>query len=218
MPTIKQAEVTQVLVPGTSILINGLMFPNGEYGVAVPQITELNLVRQNQASRDIKALLGKDFQFDKATTILNPKAVNVVSLEDFNRILMALAFKGNEFCQQWLMACSSEKLTRLFDTSFGILREEREHADRFAARIRTKDTFRPLTDALKEAGFTEGWEYGKYIKEFQTALGFESGMRDSLDLQTLLMLGNCQMELRMLMKAGYEPWIALSVWKENKLC
>ncbi|MGL5077330.1 MAG: hypothetical protein ACRDBG_16090 [Waterburya sp.] len=218
MPTIKQAEVTQITIANTGILFNGLMFPNGEYAIAIPQIVELNLVPPNRSVKQLQTLVGIAFpSHQKATTVLNSKAVNVISLEDFNTLLCKLAFAGNEFCQNWLLACSAEKLTREFDRSFNVLRTEREHAERFAARIRTKDTFRPLTDALKEAGFEEGWEYGKFIKEFQDALGFESGMRDTLDLQTLLMLGNCQMELRMLMKAGYEPWIALSVWKENKL-
>lgn len=216
--TIKTAEITTITIQGTNIQFDGLMYPNGDYGIAIPQLVSLNLVPPKRSLKQLNSLLGIDLpSHQKVKTRLNSKAVNAISLEDLNTILCKLAFSGNTFCQNWLLACSSEKLTREFDGAFNVLRTEREHQERFAARIDTKLTFRPLTDALKEAGFTEPWEYGKYIKRFQTLLGFESGERDTLDLLTLVRLGNCQMELRMLIKAGYEPDCALDIWQENKL-
>lgn len=67
-------------------VIDGLLLSNGDYAVAVPQICEFFQFAKNQASRDFKAILGKDFSFDKCTSELNFKAVNIVNLTNFAKI------------------------------------------------------------------------------------------------------------------------------------
>jgi len=75
----------------------GLRFDdNGEYAVAVPQICSIFSFDTNQASRDIKAILGKGLQFDKSRTTLNSKAVNCITLLDFEKLIRALDKKGNK--------------------------------------------------------------------------------------------------------------------------
>ncbi|MGL5078917.1 MAG: hypothetical protein ACRDBG_24225 [Waterburya sp.] len=71
MTTIKQAEVTQISIANTGILFNGLMFPNGEYAIAIPQIVELNLIPPKRSLKQLQSLTGIAFQsHQKATTVL----------------------------------------------------------------------------------------------------------------------------------------------------
>ena len=91
--TIK-AEITEVQIG--VLKIQGLMSEDGDFGVAVPQVTERFQINKNQASRDLKALLGKGFQFDKWKTPLNPKAVNVIPLDSFQTLVRELDKRGNK--------------------------------------------------------------------------------------------------------------------------
>lgn len=198
------------------LTFSGLMMPDGQYLIGVSQLNSLNLIPQKNASRVVKGLLGKEFQFLKVLSELHPKRVDTLTLEQFGQVVKMLAKKGNEAAWAILEASLLEKLERIFDASFGVEIDEREREQRFAARLMTKATFRPLTDELQRHGFTEGWQYGKYISKFQAIIGFEDGTRDKLPLETLLMLGNCQAELKILMRSGYTPEEALVVWQENR--
>lgn len=208
-----KAIVTTINYAGLSF--DGLMLPDGSYAIGVSQLSALFQFPSKHASRTVKAILGQGFQFPKSASEINPKKVNILSLDHLTIVATVLMTQGNEIATKFVMASVTEKMERVFDNAFGVVVEEREREQRFAARLMTKATFRPLTDALLEAGFSEGWEYGKYIKEFQTHIGFKSGDRDTLDLQTLMWLGNCQGELKCLIKAGYLPWDALELWKEQ---
>ena len=88
---ISTAEIAQVKVG--AIEFQGLKFPDGSYGIAVPQIANLFSISVNHASRDFKALLGCDFQYIQAKTSLNPKAVKALTLYDFEKLTLELAFK-----------------------------------------------------------------------------------------------------------------------------
>ena len=54
--------------------------------VGVSQASTLFQLRISDATRNIKALLGKDFQLLKMRTDLNPKAVNVITLSQFETV------------------------------------------------------------------------------------------------------------------------------------
>lgn len=84
----KKAIVAKV--PIGKFEIDGLMFEDGSYGVAIPQVSDLFLDNRNAASRDLKRLMGKDFQPIKAKTELNSKAVNVLTLDQLFDLTLAL--------------------------------------------------------------------------------------------------------------------------------
>ena len=83
-------------VPIGNRSIEGLLLQDGTYAIAVPQICSIFQFDTNQASRGIKAILGKGFQFDmKVKTSLNSKAVNAIALKDFKQLVFILAQKGD---------------------------------------------------------------------------------------------------------------------------
>jgi hypothetical protein len=129
---------------------NGLMIPDGRYAIAVPQIAELFQFNPNQASRDLKRLLGNDFQFDQAKSELNPKAVNIVYLEDFGQIIRALDKKGNPIAIAFIDAILVESLERRFDNSFGKKVSEEERNARLELRIKRILARHKWTDTLME--------------------------------------------------------------------
>ncbi len=131
------------------IQIEGLLGSDGKFYVAVPQIAEYFQFDKNQASRDIKVLLGGGFQFDKATTPLNPKAVNIVSLDQFHRVLAEIAFKGNVLAQEVLRDMSALGLHQLFCDAFGIQLDAEDRAKWLQLRLEAKSLFWELTGQIK---------------------------------------------------------------------
>jgi predicted transcriptional regulator len=75
---------------------NGLMIPDGRYAIAVPQIAELFGLQKSQASRCIKRLLNDNVYFVKIRSEISPKPVNVVLIEDLEKITLNFALQGNE--------------------------------------------------------------------------------------------------------------------------
>ncbi|NEP69000.1 hypothetical protein [Moorena sp. SIO3A5] len=81
------AQVAQITLGGGH-KIQGLWHPGfDDFGVAAPQLAKLFQFDSSQASRTIKRLLGKDFQFDSWQSELNPDKVNVVLVKDFEKII-----------------------------------------------------------------------------------------------------------------------------------
>lgn len=95
--SILTAQITDV--PIGLLTIPGLMDEEGKFYVGVPQVTEQFQFDGNQASRDIKALLGKGFQFAQLKTSLCPKAINALTLVDAEKLTRILAAKGNRYAQ-----------------------------------------------------------------------------------------------------------------------
>jgi hypothetical protein len=205
--TIK-ADVTQVQIGFLSI--EGLMSENGDFGVGLPQVSERFLVPQKNASRDVKALLGKDFQFLKWKTSLNPKSINVIPLEQWSNLIFELALSGNQKAIELSRLLQGMSWHQLFADAFGIKFEKEERQQLLMTRMATKHDFRPLTDMLKFHGFVEPREYARFIGAFQTKLGIESGTRDSISIDKLVALQGAQVKLTTLMECGFNPWQALS--------
>lgn len=169
------------------IVIDGLMLPNGDYAIAVSQVAELFSVPQKNSSRDFKALLGDDFQFLTARSELNPKAVNILSLTDFEVVTLELALRGNVEAIAFQRSLVGLALIQLFNDSFGIKFEQIDRQNWLKERQDGKFYRRSLTDAVKfliDEGeeLNYGWitlrtysacklssEYAIYKKQFKDA-------------------------------------------------
>jgi hypothetical protein len=130
--------------------IEGLMLPNGEYGVAIPQIAKSFRINQNTASRDLKRLLGDDFRPSKTKTELGNQSINVVTLEGFAKIIRALDRKGNTVANAFIDAIIQEGLERRFDRAFGKKVDEDERNQLIALRMKRIMARRLWTDTLRD--------------------------------------------------------------------
>jgi hypothetical protein len=144
-------KATIAIVKMGILEIEGLRFDdNGEYAVAVPQICSIFSILIHNASRDIKAILGAGFQFLKARTTLHPRAVNCVTLLEFERVVRALDRKGNKQAEALADSLVGLALTQLFSDAFGIKFDKDDRQEYLTARLAGKITRRTLTDAIKE--------------------------------------------------------------------
>jgi hypothetical protein len=203
------AEITTVQIGQVSF--SGVMFPDGSYGVAIPQLVTLNLVPPDRSRKQLESLAGMTFKtHQKAKTKLNSKAVNVIGLQDFEVLLAKLDRAGNKNAQDFRDALVGLSLHQLFSDAFGIQFEKEDRQKWLENRFKTKHDFRPLTDELQKAGFKEPKDYGKYIHLMQSKLGIEDGTRDELDNKTLMKLVDGQTKLTAYMSCGLTPMQALN--------
>lgn len=98
-----KAKVTQIQVGYKSF--DGLL-KDGQFGVGVPQISKLfpNSIPPNRSAKQIERLLGMTLRFEQWATELNPKAVNVLLLPDFEKLLRTLDRKGDKDAQDFVNA------------------------------------------------------------------------------------------------------------------
>ena len=142
---LKKAVVTTVKVG--RIEFEGLMLPNGSYAIAISQLDALGLIRQNKASKVLKALLGNSFQLDKTISELNPRAVNIISLSDFKKLLIKLENKPAQDLRDELIGLSFKQvLSEAFRQKF----EKDENQQWLKERQDGKDVRRTFTDSIKD--------------------------------------------------------------------
>ena len=211
----------------------GLMFEDGTYGIAVPQIRSIFSFAKDHASRDIKALLGKDFQFPKVRTTLNSKAVNVLQLIDFEKLLFELTIKGNPIAVGISSDLIGLSLTQLFSDAFGKKFEKDERQNFLKARQEGKVDRLSLTDEMKAWGLRnqEKPNYGgvsnnTYLALFgktKKLLIEEKGLTDRKDVTPRDYLGSEQIRLlakfedytaRVIKNDDLNPLLAVKMAKE----
>jgi len=88
------------------------------YYVTVQSIASLFQIRQNQATRDLKALLGEQCRFDKITVKndgTNKAPNNCIALRDFETVALQLAIDAvmDEACNYYVTAQSVASLFQL---------------------------------------------------------------------------------------------------------
>ena len=210
---VKKAIVAKV--PLGKFEIDGLMFEDGSYGVAIPQVSDLFLDNRNTASRDLKRLMGKDFKTSTIKTPFNRNTTVSISLVDFEKVLAKLDRAGNVKAQEFRDGLVGLSFHQLFCDAFGIKFEAEQRQELLEERFETKKGFKPLTTQLKANGFTENCEFGLYIHKMQQLIELEDGTRDSADLGKLRDLNSIQTSLVAYMECGLKPYEALAKYSKK---
>jgi hypothetical protein len=148
MVSYPRAEIATVKIG--HLEFEGLMLSDGTYGIGVPQVCSVFQTDKNQASRTIKSILGEAFQFDKWRSTLHPKAVNVLSLIDFEKLLRKLDRSGNLLAQTLVDSLIGLSLQQLFSDAFCVKFEQEERQKWLQDRGEGKIYRRTLTDSIKD--------------------------------------------------------------------
>ena len=102
------------------LALPGLMAEDGQFGLAVPQLADQLQLAKDHASRDFKAMLGTDSQLAKWISPLNPKAVNVLTLDQFKQITLSLALSGNVKAIEFVRVLLGLSLYQIFCDAFHV--------------------------------------------------------------------------------------------------
>lgn len=147
--TIITAKVAKV--PFGNIEIDGLLFPDGSFGVAIPQLADLSLVQPNRSIKVLESLLGIALSSNqKAKTELNSKAVNTISLQDFEKLLVRLDRKFHHpLAQELRDQLVGLSITQLFSDAFNIKFEKEERQEWLKKRQATIESFWWFGDNVK---------------------------------------------------------------------
>jgi hypothetical protein len=178
-----KAVITQVSVGSKSI--EGLMSEDGTFGIAIPQLVSHDLVAQKNASRELIALLGNGFKFLKWRTTLNRKAVNVILLPDFERLLLELALSGNRSAIAMARDLAGLALTQLFADAFGQKFEKQDRQAWLIDRQSHREDFHPYFTSWLKLDGCEGVQYAIEVNNFKQKLGLPIAPVDTYDAKQL---------------------------------
>ena len=140
-----RAEIAEIDFGSFKIL--GLLLQDATFAVAVSQIAELFQLDKTIATRELKALLGADLQLDKVASKVHPKAVNCISLSQFETVIAELSFNplqknGNprytantvRIAQSFARLSIGMTLQQRFSDAFGIKFDKEDRDAWFKAR------------------------------------------------------------------------------------
>ena len=120
-----------------------------EFAIGVSQVAELFLTTHNNATRDLKALLGAGLQLLKIKTEIHPSAVNTISFKQFEAVILELALKGNPVAVELARSCIALSLQQRACDAFGIVFEKSDREAWLAARFGGKVKRTKFTDEIK---------------------------------------------------------------------
>ena len=210
----------------------GLMLEDGTFAVAIPQLAALNLVPKNRSLKELEALLGMVFQSpQKVKTELNPKAVNCISLSDFERAIYTLSKRGLEVAVAIVVNLFGLSLVQLFSDAFGVKFDEEDRHDNLLVRLAGKVVRRTTTDSIKNYCILHNKSanyrkfvysnlsdtlnvalFGKTAKKLREERGVETNelLRDSHSVEDLKMISDIEnLVVRLIDFKGYEPLTAM---------
>ncbi|MEO0835922.1 MAG: hypothetical protein AAFY16_08040 [Cyanobacteria bacterium J06642_3] len=128
---------------------------------------------QKNSTRGIKRLLGNDFQFLQSTSEIHPKKVNIIPLEDFGRLVNAIARsseKAYEKARELAFAIQDASVTttieQAFDIAFDNKRSLEEYQEKQKARVQGKVARRNMTNVVRDYVKAHSEEVSDNYKKF----------------------------------------------------
>lgn len=145
-----KAQITQIKFG--FLEIQGLMFPDGSFGVSIPQVNELISfsASNNTTSRDLKRLLGDGFSPTKTKVEGLRQLINTMSLIEFEKMLRLLDRAGNLQARQLVDSLVGLSLTQLFADAFGQQFEANDRQAYLKNRMEGIQARNTFTDAIRD--------------------------------------------------------------------
>jgi len=179
----QRAVIAQVPVGNSSI--EGLMAEDGTFGIAVPQLVSYNLVPPNRSLKQVKALYSIDISSHQWRTELNSKAVNVILLSDFERLLRKLDKAGNKQAEQMVDDLVGLSLHQLFSDAHKVKFEQEERQAYLIDRQCHREDFHPKFTAWLKLDGCMGNGYAIEVNNFKRLLGLPIESVNSYDSKQL---------------------------------
>ena len=172
----------------------GLMFPDGSFGIAVSQISRLmpNLITPNNATRTVKSLLGKTSSLLKTKSDLAKREVNYISLKELEEVIVEGSIQGNPEAQVLNKQLVGLSLTQLWSDAFEVKFEQEQRVQYLKNRQEHMKNFhKRLTIWWKQDGLTEGRQYMNRVIEFKQRIGLPEYVSvDEYDYGTLAIINS----------------------------
>lgn len=191
-------------VPIGSISIEGLMFPDGSYGVSIQQLRAVAFpsTYHSNALRELKSLCGEKIELIKCATQISNNPQWVIKLEQVNYCLAELAFKGHKEARDFIRILSSLSLTQLFSDAFNVKFEKDERQEYLKERQFHAKQYHPLlTKWLQIDGIT-GKGYGKQVNLFKINADCPIKPVDQYNSSELHKLNNAEVRYDVLRRTG----------------
>jgi len=210
--SIVKAIVAKVNI-GT-IEFEGLMFPDGNFGVSVQQLRLLAFpsASPNNALRELKSACGKGSQLTiiKCATQLNNNPQWVIKLEQVNFCLTELAFKGHEEARDLIRLLASLSLYQLFNDAFDIQCDKDERQAYLRQRQFHAKQYHPLVTKWLQIDGVMGKEYGKQVNLFKLNADCPLKSVNEYNSDELHQLNNAEVRYDVLRKTGMSHSAAIN--------
>jgi len=211
--TIEKARITNVAIG--NLLVEGVMLPDGSFGMAVPQIAQLFPYfqdDQNQAFKKLKRLMGKGFKTTKSKTEFNKNSTNVISLPEFERVVLELALKEDKIAIEFARMLVGLSLEQLWSDAFGIKFEKEERQKWLKFRQQHRKQFHPkLTYWFKVDGKKSGKDYAIAVNRFKACGNLPIKSVNEYKEEELQKLNELEIQYDILRKAGLRHEEAIKI-------
>ena len=145
---ILKAEVAEVNLG--HLTFEGLLREDGVECIGIIQCSFIFQTFRENAARDFKRLLGKEYETFRVQTELNPKSIYAVKLDAFTEVIVRLARKENSIAVDIRDQLIGVSLKQLWADAFKIKFEQEQRQGWLKERQESKSVRRGLGAAIKD--------------------------------------------------------------------